>query len=100
MSFAMQAASPKSNVELSDCYNIDEDEAEEFYSQFLHETDEDHVSEEKTKCPSCGSTNIRKEKKEFRKGMLALGLVGIIAEGVRSNKMQFVCKKCGYKWDV
>ena len=39
MSFAMQAASPKNSMELSDCSYIDEDEAEEFYNQFLDETD-------------------------------------------------------------
>jgi len=53
----------------------------------------------KRKCPSCGSTNIRIEKKGFRKGMLVLGIFGAIAEGIRSQQEQFVCKKCGHTWN-
>jgi predicted RNA-binding Zn-ribbon protein involved in translation (DUF1610 family) len=55
--------------------------------------------EKKKRCPSCGSKKIREENKEFRKGMLLLGVIGAIAETIRSKQTQFVCDKCGYTWE-
>ena len=52
------------------------------------------------KCPVCGSGSLKIEKKKFRPGMLLLGILGAVAEGIRSQQMQYVCKKCGNKWDL
>lgn len=45
------------------------------------------------KCPTCGSTNIKKIS-DLRKGIHGLAW-GILSKTARS---QFECRNCGYKW--
>ena len=45
------------------------------------------------RCPTCGSTNIRKLSAGARG--VSLGLFGLASKTARS---QFVCDNCGYKW--
>lgn len=47
----------------------------------------------KPRCPTCGSTNIRKLSAATRG--VSLGLFGLASKTARS---QFVCENCGYKW--
>ena len=47
----------------------------------------------KPRCPTCGSTNIRKLSAGARG--VSLGLFGLASKTARS---QFVCDHCGYKW--
>ena len=126
MQFAMQAASPKNNMDINDCPYIDEDEVKRILNENkLMDESQQKASQKKTsvpkktavkkqvtkkstppatkkkrKCPSCGSTDIHKEQKKFRPGMLVFGVIGAVAEGIRSKQMQYVCDDCGHKWDV
>lgn len=45
------------------------------------------------RCPTCGSTDIRKLSAATRG--VSLGLFGLASKTARS---QFVCENCGYKW--
>lgn len=45
------------------------------------------------RCPTCGSTDIRKLSAATRG--VSLGLFGLASKTARS---QFVCDNCGYKW--
>lgn len=45
------------------------------------------------RCPTCGSTDIRKLSAGARG--VSLGLFGLASKTARS---QFVCENCGYKW--
>jgi len=53
----------------------------------------------KRRCPSCGSKKYHIEEKGFRKKMLLLGVIGVIAEAKRSKETHFVCDKCGMTWE-
>ena len=45
------------------------------------------------KCPTCGSTNIKKISATSKAiGVLGFGLLS------KTAKSQFECKNCGYKW--
>lgn len=45
------------------------------------------------KCPTCGSTNIKKISATSK--VVGAGLFGLFSKTARS---QFECKSCGYKW--
>lgn len=45
------------------------------------------------KCPTCGSTNIRKISTTRK----VAGVIGFVLLG-KTAKSQFECKNCGYKW--
>ena len=45
------------------------------------------------RCPTCGSTKVRKLSLSAR--CVSLGLFGLASKTARS---QFVCENCGYKW--
>ena len=45
------------------------------------------------KCPTCGSTNIRKISTGER--MVSVGMLGLFSKKINKS---FKCNKCGYTW--
>ena len=56
--------------------------------------------EERVKCHECGSSEVRKGKKRFHKGIFLLVVIGMTMETNRSQEMEFVHDDCGHMWDV
>lgn len=54
---------------------------------------EDNEQQNIPKCPTCGSTNIKKIS-DLNRGVHALAF-GFVSKTARS---QFCCENCGYKW--
>lgn len=55
--------------------------------------DSQETQQNTPKCPTCGSTNIRKISSTKKvAGAIGFGLFS------KSAKSQFECKNCGYKW--
>lgn len=60
-------------------------------------------TDEKVRCPKCGSTQISANKKGFGLGKAAVGGaltggVGLLGGFIGSNKVEITCLLCGKKW--
>ncbi len=63
------------------------------------------MSDEKIKCPKCGSSQISVNNKGFGLGKAAaggilLGPVGLLGGLIGSKKIKITCLKCGHSWKV
>lgn len=66
---------------------------EELFSHQIISSEPINTAPNLPKCPTCGSTNIKKIS-DLRRGVHGLAW-GILSKTARS---QFECKNCGYKW--
>ncbi len=60
-------------------------------------------TEDKIKCPKCGSTQIHVDKKGFSGGKaccgaLLAGPLGLLCGTHKSNKIEITCLKCKHKF--
>lgn len=77
--------------------NVDNYADSFFLDKYSKETEplktQDQINETVAKCPTCGSTDIKKISTTNR-------TASVMAMGIASSKIgkQFECKNCGYKW--
>ena len=63
------------------------------------------MTEAKTKCPKCGSTNIHIDRQGYDYGggccgAICLGPLGLLCGGIGSKRLKGHCLSCGKKFDI